>query len=139
MSGTPLMLKPLPPAVTEVTYEIIMKELGLQTACTAERIQRLTTITPDELVAKTPMTVPLVPFLDGDIIPSATTFQGLDSEPSKLEANIPGRKWCEELVIGDCQHDVSFSFPFGVVLILSRATFFSSWASRNERRESHLP
>jgi hypothetical protein len=38
MSGTPLMLKPLNIPVTEMAYDIIMKELGLENASTEERI-----------------------------------------------------------------------------------------------------
>ncbi|KAF2827372.1 alpha/beta-hydrolase [Ophiobolus disseminans] len=99
MSGTPIMLKPLPLPVTEMVYETIMTELGLQDAPVDERIQRLRSIEPQELVEKTPMTVPLLPSLDDEIVPEATTF-------AKLANNdVPGWKWCEELMIGDCQHD----------------------------------
>ncbi|KAF2707444.1 alpha/beta-hydrolase [Pleomassaria siparia CBS 279.74] len=101
MSGTPVMLKPLPLPVTEMAYGMIIKELGLENASVAERIERLLTIDPDELVTKTPFTVPLVPFIDGDIVPFATTFEGLNSATS----TVPGFKWCTELMIGDSKHD----------------------------------
>jgi hypothetical protein len=103
MSGTPIMLKPLPLPVTEMAYSMIMKELGLEDASVEERIQKLSTISPDELVAKTPMTVPLAPYLDGDIIPSAPTFEKLEDG---ADASVPGRQWCTELMMGDCKHDV---------------------------------
>ncbi|KAF2869112.1 carboxylesteras-like protein [Massariosphaeria phaeospora] len=106
MAGTPLMLKPLSLPRTEMTYGVIMEALGLETASAEDRIQRLLTITPDELVAKTPMAVPLGPFLDGDIIPSMTTFKALGDSSQNLESVAPGRQWCTELMIGDCKHDV---------------------------------
>ena len=102
------MLKPLPLPVTEMTYGVIMKELGLENASVAERVQKLVTISPDELVAKTPMTAPLVPFLDGDIVRSNTTFKKLEIGHDET---VPGRQWCAELMIGDCKHDVHLHPP----------------------------
>jgi carboxylesterase type B len=102
MSGTPLMLKPLTIPATEMAYDIIMKELGLDNASTKERIQRLQAIGPGELVEKTPLTVPLVPFVDNDLIFSETTFKELKHGHSPVSEC----QWCEDLIIGDCQHDV---------------------------------
>lgn len=102
MSGTPLMLKPLPLPVTEMVYGMIMKELDLENASVAERIEKLKSISEEELAAKTPLTVPLIPFLDGDILPTVTTFAELENESWPA----PGQQWCSELLIGDCQHDV---------------------------------
>lgn len=96
------MLKPLPVPVTEMSYDMIMKELGLENAPVEERIQRLLTISPDELVTRTPLTVPLIPFVDGDIVPTMVSFKHLEHD----SLNVPGRQWCSELMIGDCQHDV---------------------------------
>ena len=98
MSGTSIMLKPLPLPVTEMAYSSIMNALGLENASVEERIERLTTISAEELVEKTPMTVPLVPFLDGDIIPDTTTFAKLRSRDEPRTASTPSLKWCEELI-----------------------------------------
>lgn len=105
MSGTPIMLKPLPVEVTEIAYSGIMKELGLENATVEERIQVLMTISPEDLIAKTPMTVPLVPFLDGNMIKERTTFSSLSSRNKNSTYSAPGHNWCEELMIGDCEHD----------------------------------
>lgn len=96
------MLKPLPLPITEMAYIMIMKELGLENNSSEERVQRLLAIGEDELVAKTPMTVPLGCFVDGDIVPAQTTFKGLELN----SLPIPGHQWCSNLMIGDCQHDV---------------------------------
>lgn len=98
------MLKPLPLSVAETVYDTIIKEFGLDTVSAEERIQRFKTMKPEELVSKTPRNAPSLPWLDGDILPAnaRTTF-------AKLEAmdyeGLPGMKWCEEMVLGDCRHD----------------------------------
>ena len=104
MSGTPLMLKPISSTAAETAYGTIMKSFGLETVSTEERVRRLIDMSPDEIVAETPTTTPLVPFIDGDIIPMSTTFKSLKQNTAD---EIPGHRWCEELMIGDCQHDVS--------------------------------
>jgi hypothetical protein len=111
MSGTPIMLKPLSLQVAETSYTAIMKELGLENASAEERIQKLKTIDAEELVEKTPMSVPLLPFLDGEIVPEDATFAKLLSMDHK---NMPGMNWCEELMIGDCQHDGSVFLFMGL-------------------------
>jgi hypothetical protein len=110
MSGTPIMLKPLSLEVAEVSYASIMKELGLEDASPDTRIQKLRTIEPEELVEKTPMDVPLLPVLDGDTVPRTTTFATLATSI----ASVPGMTWCENLVIGDCQHDGNVFFFMGL-------------------------
>lgn len=101
MSGTPLMLKPVTSSDAESTYDAIIAAFGLENASVEERIKRLISIAPDELVAKTPMTARLAPFLDGVVLHDAVTFESLAKG-----LDTPGSKWCEELMIGDCQHDV---------------------------------
>lgn len=127
MSGTPIMLKPLPLAVAEMAYASIIEAFGLQNASAKERIERLKTATPEELVEKTPMSVPLLPFLDEDVLPAlsipplpsqdgeivsgTTTFAKLAARDHE---NLPGMTWCEELMIGDCQHDGSVFLFMGL-------------------------
>jgi hypothetical protein len=104
MSGTPVMLKPLPLTVAEIGYTSIIKEFGLGNSSTEERIERLKTMDPEELVAKTPRNAPSLPWLDGDILPAdeRTTFAKLEAMDHE---GLPGMKWCEEMMLGDCQHD----------------------------------
>ncbi|KAL5404596.1 hypothetical protein PMIN03_009023 [Paraphaeosphaeria minitans] len=109
MSGTPIMLKPLSVARAEATYESIIEALGLENASVEKRIQRLLTISAEELVEKTPMTARLAPYLDGRILPEAVTFEKLAST-----MDILGTKWCKQLMIGDCRHDGSVTFFMGL-------------------------
>jgi hypothetical protein len=110
MSGTPIMLKPLSLEVAEASYASIMKELGLEDASPETRIQKLRTIEPEELVEKTSMGIPLLPVLDGDIVPQPITFAKLATST----ATVPGMTWCEELMIGDCKHDGNVFFFMGL-------------------------
>jgi carboxylesterase type B len=102
MSGTPLMLQALSPEVAEEACTPIMRDFGLENVSSEERIKALRTASPETLVSQTPMTVPLLPFLDGDIVTAQTTFAKL---ATKDHANLPGMQWCKHLMIGDCQHD----------------------------------
>ncbi|KAH5347573.1 hypothetical protein HBI33_223380 [Parastagonospora nodorum] len=111
MSGTPLMLRPLPLPVAETSYASIVQAFGLENASTSERVQRLRTVSPEDLVANTALSVPLLPVLDGDILPEATTFAKLASHD---HASLPGMQWCESLMIGDCQHDGTVFFFMGL-------------------------
>jgi hypothetical protein len=100
MAGTPLMLKPLSPPVTKAAYQSIMQVFGLKDRSVEERIQDLRHMSSNELAEKTPMTVPLVPFLDGEIVTDTDNFAKL-----RGQVDLPGWKWCEELMIGESQHD----------------------------------
>jgi hypothetical protein len=134
MSGTPLMLKPLSASTAETTYESIVKALGLDNMSSEERIKRLTTISPEELVTKTPITASLAPFLDDDMLPEAITFEKLASGMT-----IPGMQWCEALMIGDCQHDVRLGpalYSLESATHAHRETLPSSWAWRLACRTS---
>lgn len=114
MSGTPLMLKPLSPSAAEASYSSILQTLGLENASTEERIHRLLTISPNELVEKTPMTTPLTPFTDNDIVPHTTTFAELQND----NLNARSKTWCEELLTGSCTHDGNVFFFMGLSSLL---------------------
>jgi hypothetical protein len=110
MSGTPLMLKPLSPSAAETSYNTVMQALGLEHASTYERIQHLLGMTSQELVEKTPMNIPLSPYMDGDMISETPTFAQLSSGTlQSLEDT-----WCKELLIGSCAHDGNVFFFMGL-------------------------
>lgn len=108
------MLKPLSPSAAEASYNSILQTLGLENASTEERIRRLLTISPNELVEKTPMTTPLTPFVDNDIVPHAPTFADLQNNNLKALTNT----WCEELLTGSCAHDGNVFFFMGLSSLL---------------------
>jgi hypothetical protein len=95
------MLKPLSPSVAERSYNAIVQKLGLTHVSTQERINSLIAMSPEELVEKTPMDMPLLPYIDGDILSEAATFTQLSTDTLQSLNN----SWCEELLIGSCAHD----------------------------------
>lgn len=103
LGGTSLLMKPLPSFVYEATYKTVMENLGLGSASASERVKALLEISPDELLAKTPPSLPLFPVCDGDLIPVHNSFEDIASQKQTL----PGKLWCKSILIGDCQFDVS--------------------------------
>ena len=106
MSGTTLMMQPLPSQVPEFVYGTILKSLGAEELSTEERIKKLLTLTDTELATVAPPSLPLLPAVDHDLIPGNVDFAQISSK-QRPSISIPGRHWCEELLIGDCQFDVS--------------------------------
>lgn len=107
MSGTPLMIKPLPLHVAEHAYQTVIAAFGLTDLTPADRIEKLRRMPPEKLL-KVPHSVRTQPVLDGELIKLAPSFQSLEQTVS------PGAQWCEELMIGWCGYDVSTlppSFP----------------------------
>ncbi|KAL2004006.1 hypothetical protein VTN02DRAFT_1069 [Thermoascus thermophilus] len=104
MSGTFLLMTPLPYSVHEDGYQQAMKALGLEKATPEERVKALLETPPQDLISKIPPSVPMLPALDGDLIPSALTYaQTADKSQQTLKA----KSWCKDLLIGDAQIDAS--------------------------------
>ncbi|RBA14812.1 carboxylesterase [Fusarium proliferatum] len=68
-----------------------------------ERIFALLGTPYDELFTRVPMNIAYRPMLDGDVVPFAMNHGNVQDKESK----IPGRRWLNGLVIGDCQFDAS--------------------------------
>jgi hypothetical protein len=107
MSGTTLMLQPLPPPVPEFVYSAVIKSLGAESLSSEERIEKLLELSDDQLATLVPPSLPLLPVVDHEIIPGNLNFAQVSSKDDP-SVSLPGRDWCEELLIGDCQFDVSF-------------------------------
>lgn len=98
-------MKPLPPFVHETFYKTVIESLGLESSPPEERVSAILTLPVDEILSKIPPGLPLQPVVDGDVVPLSPSF----SEFANKEATtIPGKQWCEELLIGDNQLDVSY-------------------------------
>jgi hypothetical protein len=106
MSGTTLMLQPIPPFLPELVYSAVIKSLGAENLLSGERIKMLLDLSDHELATLVPPSLPLLPVVDNDLIPGNLNFVQVSSKESPSVSQ-PGRTWCEELLIGDCQFDVS--------------------------------
>ncbi|KAI4693283.1 uncharacterized protein J4E88_001654 [Alternaria novae-zelandiae] len=109
-AGTPLMLKPLSPAVAEKSYKAVLQALGLEDAPTHDRIQKLLAMSPEDLVQKIPIKIPLAPYLDGDMIPEAPSFANLSYGTLQSLNNTR----CEDLLIGSCADDGNVFYFMGL-------------------------
>ncbi|KAN0113063.1 carboxylesterase-like protein [Hyaloscypha variabilis] len=105
MGGTPLLLKPLPLEVKESTYAAAIAKLGFTSMTTEARIKALKEVAPEVLLAAT-ANLPMLPTIDGELI----TVPGTFSQWSFKDKLLPGMKWCESIMIGDCEMDSSVLF-----------------------------
>jgi len=113
MSGTSLTMKPLPPPVSEFAYSSVIDMFGLKGLSGSERIKALLEL-PAEKLLSVPPNIPLMPVIDGDLIRNTLDFAHVSSKEDSSELDMPGRKWCKDLLIGDCQFDGSIgSFMLG--------------------------
>jgi len=106
MSGTALMLQPLPLPVSELVYSNVIKSLGAEDLSSQERIKKLLDLPNEELVTLVPPNLPLLPIVDGGVIAGNFSYAEISSKEGTA-ISMPERSWCEELLIGDCQFDVS--------------------------------
>ncbi|KAL2399166.1 hypothetical protein ABEF95_000334 [Exophiala dermatitidis] len=88
----------------ERIYQHALSILGLAELGPEERIQRLLSIPMDEIIARLPPSVALLPMIDGDIIPQRPTYASI---ADKEDRSMPGKQWAEGLMIGDSQFDSS--------------------------------
>jgi hypothetical protein len=107
MGGTALLLKPVPYFVHDMTYQAVLKHLGITADTAEERVQALLKMPAAEIGAKLPPGLPLFPAIDNDLIPAPAEFSGIADPESPA---LPGRTWCKALFIGDNQLDVRFGY-----------------------------
>lgn len=100
-------MRPLPPPLSEFVYSSIMQNLGLGALSGPERIKTLLEIPISKIIEAGASGLPLLPVIGSDSVPCAPTFAQLGSKAEDPALVMPGRNWCKELLIGDCQFDVS--------------------------------
>ena len=107
MSGSTLLMGPSPIAVADGNYQKASKVLGLDSLELQERLQKLVSMDGQQLRSTLFQTgvAPLVsiPLVDGDLCPVTVDFKSvMDGRLS-----LPGRQWCDSVMLGDCAFDVS--------------------------------
>ncbi|KAF2144753.1 uncharacterized protein K452DRAFT_285078 [Aplosporella prunicola CBS 121167] len=105
LAGTPLNARPLPPPVAEATYTTITAALGLENGSAAERVHALLHLPGEELLAKISPELPLAPVLDPASLPRVWSFE--EGKQEDVLREMPGRKWCKGLMVGDCAFDAN--------------------------------
>ncbi|KAJ5924523.1 carboxylesterase [Penicillium verhagenii] len=104
MAGTSLLLQALPNIAHEENYEKSMAALGLADAPAEERVKALLEMPGEDLVAQLPPGISYAPALDGDLILPGTTYTEIAKQESSF---LPGKAWCQDLLIGDNEIDAS--------------------------------
>ncbi|CZR51768.1 related to carboxylesterase [Phialocephala subalpina] len=107
MSGNTLMMRPLPPPLSEFVYSTIMQSLGLGALSGADRVKALLKVPIEKIIEAGASGLPVLPVQDNDAVPCAPTFSQIGSKAEDPSLSMPGRSWCKELLIGDCQFDGS--------------------------------
>ncbi|OAL44019.1 carboxylesteras-like protein [Pyrenochaeta sp. DS3sAY3a] len=105
--GAVLLFKPIPQAVAEASYQTIIKTLGLADKSPKERIEALLSLPQDDLWQKVPPTAPLLPVLDEETVPGSPDFSIVSSKEDNEKFLMPGRKWCDALMIGESKLDAN--------------------------------
>ncbi|KAK6428732.1 hypothetical protein LTR95_015124 [Oleoguttula sp. CCFEE 5521] len=106
MSGTTLLMGPVPAAAAETTYSKAVNALGLGELSAAQAVAKLRDMDGPELRGELMKAgVFAAPSIDGDIAPSEVTWTNV------MDGTLPlnGKKWCEAVVIGDCAFDGSIN------------------------------
>ncbi|KAH4057476.1 hypothetical protein HBI24_137270 [Parastagonospora nodorum] len=113
--GAVLLFAPLPLEAAEASYNTIVKALGLSDKSPEERIQALLSIPQDDLWQKVPMGAPLLPTIDGGVtVPGSPDFVTISSLEDSERFPMPGRKWCESLMIGESKLDANILAYMGM-------------------------
>ncbi|GAB7352676.1 hypothetical protein MBLNU459_g3038t1 [Dothideomycetes sp. NU459] len=110
MSGSALLMGPVPLQVSESFYQTAIKLLDLESASPSERVKALTTMPGMEMLQKFGQSVHASTAIDDEILFGAPSFaaimEGKESYP------LPGASWCESVMIGDCAFDGSITSFF---------------------------
>lgn len=103
MSGSTLLMGPVPQAVAEMSYQKSIDLLELGALSPKERVQKLLEMDGQKLRATLLQGgfAPL-PVIDGDVCPVGVDFKSVMDG----SINLPGRNWCEGIFLGDCAFDV---------------------------------
>ncbi|KAK5195057.1 hypothetical protein LTR99_002704 [Exophiala xenobiotica] len=105
LSGTCLLLRPLPTFVHEMFYSGVCEAHGLDKLSGEERVKAIEKISSLDLFLKVPPFIPSLPVLDRDFITAAPTFASAEDWSNSSKPELAGLEWCKEIIIGDSQMD----------------------------------
>ncbi|KAM5353295.1 hypothetical protein ACJZ2D_016804 [Fusarium nematophilum] len=103
MGGHALLMAPITLEAADVAYAKVSSSLGLDNLSAKERVEKLRTIPSEEIIKKVPRSIPNRPVIDGNLFKTAVS--STDVQDARGVDCIPGKAWCDDLLIGDCQAD----------------------------------
>lgn len=110
MGGTDLLMKPLPDFVTEGAYQTIVKRLGLDGLSPSERVEALVQMESGKVLQNVLPSDPLMPSIGSELSLVAHTYEAI-YQGVQGPLKLPGRSWCKQIMVGDCQMDVGIIYP----------------------------
>ena len=106
MGGTSIVMKPLPAHAAEATYGTVLQKLDIDpNLAPADQLKRIMEAPAQKVLTSIGPDVPLLPVVDGDILPFAANFSTWSAADNSDK--IAGTKWCRRVMLGDSQFDVS--------------------------------
>jgi hypothetical protein len=112
--GAILLFAPFPLEAAEASYQKLVETLGLSHMSPSDRINALLSIPQDDLWQKVPPDAPLLPTIDGELVPGHPDFVTTSSVEDSANFSMPGRKWCEALMIGESKLDANILAYMGM-------------------------
>jgi carboxylesterase type B len=98
----PLMGSVLPMDAADQAAKSVSTILGLENTPPSELVERLLAVPVQDLFTKTTPAIPLLPTVDGDIIPRPFTYETFARETAQM----PGRQWVESIFLVYSKLDV---------------------------------
>ena len=106
LSGSPLLIRPLSKSLASETCQSILASLDIQGSTAEDWMKALLECPIDKLIATSNNGLPLVPVIDGEILPFHPTFQMTSQGGRTASSGFPWKGWCSGLMIGYCGFDV---------------------------------
>ena len=108
MSGETTLRRPRPMVWQNTHYQANIKLLGLENTTAEARTAELYKMSATENTKKLPAFQHWSPTIDGAFIPQEVTLGIL----SDVKDSVGKPAWCEAVMVGDVEHDVSFYLNF---------------------------
>ncbi|KAJ5382245.1 carboxylesterase [Penicillium concentricum] len=106
MGGTNLLVKPLPEIVNEHNYGQLLQSLNLQDLSPEDRVKELEVLPAERILASLSPGMAFLPSSGGDLNLPTNNFEEIYLGKSQ-GATHPGKSWCKQIMIGDCEMDGS--------------------------------
>lgn len=112
--GAVLLMPPVPLEVAEASYQTVIETFGLSDKSQEERVKTLLSLPPDDLWQKLPVGTRFPPVVDGETVSGPVSFTSISSREDGKMFSMPGRKWCEALMVGESQLDANILAYMGL-------------------------
>ncbi|SPO07784.1 related to carboxylesterase [Cephalotrichum gorgonifer] len=103
IGGSPPLMGQLPMPAADHIAKDVMLALGLDGVPSSDAAQRLLNIPVEDFWTKIPMSIPMIPVIDNDVVPTQVTLRTF----SQGVPAMPGYDWVSSIMVGDSKLDAS--------------------------------